>query len=307
MRTTTAPSTATAEWALWSTCARLVVTDPAALPAARAIADDYLKRVDDVANRFREDSEIRTLVRDDDGFVTLSVVLADLVEEALAAAEITDGDVDLTVGSALRRLGYDRDLSLVTDTSPLRAVIRPVPGWRSLSLRGSRMRLPEGVELDLGAIAKAVAADRVAALVHDALDVGVLVSLGGDIATAGPAQYHGWQIHVQDRADDPATQVSLPAGTAIATSSSTARQWRRGDRVLHHIVDPRTGQPAELVWRSVTVAATTCSYANAITTASLVRGIAAPAWVDGLGLSGRFVAADRTVELVGGWPREAAA
>lgn len=104
-------TTASMEWALWSTAARLVVTVPSALAPARELVDAYLQQVDDAANRFRDDSEIRNLVRDRNEFVDLSPVLTDLVGEALAAADFTGGDVDPTVGTALRRLGYDRDLS----------------------------------------------------------------------------------------------------------------------------------------------------------------------------------------------------
>ena len=300
-------STAATEWDLWSTRARLVVTDPDALTDAFEIADGYLADVDDAANRFRADSEIRRL-GDHSGWVTLSPTLADLMSEALSAAELTDGDVDPTVGGAVRRLGYDRDLRLVTgDSGPLRAVVRPVPGHRSLRLVGSRLRVPAGVELDLGATAKAVAADRCARLVHATLGTGVLVSLGGDIATAGTAPDGGWQIHVQDRHEDPWTQVALPAGSAIATSSTVSRQWRRGGRTVHHVVDPRTGQPARRVWRSVTVAADTCVRANAVTTAALVRGEGAVAWVAGLGLPARFLRHDGVLVLTDGWPRGAAA
>jgi thiamine biosynthesis lipoprotein len=133
------------------------------------------------------------------------------------------------------------------------------------------------------------------------------VSLGGDIATAGPAPAGGWQVHVQDCADDPATQVSLPAGAAIATSSTVGRSWRRGGRVLHHIVDPATGQPAAPVWRSVTVAAGSCAHANTVTTAAVVRGRAAVEWVQRLGLPARFLDADGRVHLTDGWPQEVAA
>ena len=159
---------------------------------------------------------------------------------------------------------------------------RPATGASELT--GSRLRLPAGVELDLGATAKAAAADCAAGLVHDTFGTGVLVSLGGDIATAGPAPTTGWQVHVQDRDEDPWTQVELPAGSAIATSSTVSRRWVRGGRTMHHIVDPRTGQPARPFWRSVTVAAGTCVHANAVTTASLVRGEQAVDWVRGLGL-----------------------
>ena len=300
-------TTAAVEWELWSTRARLVVTDPGVLPSARELVDSYLARVDDAANRFRSDSEICRLVGRS-GEVTLSPTMAHLVDRALVAAELTDGDVDPTVGGALRRLGYDRDLQLVTaDAGPLRAVVRPAPGYRSLRLTGSRLRLPVGVELDLGATAKAAAADCAAELVHDTLGTGVLVSLGGDIATAGPAPTTGWQVHVQDRDEDPWTQVELPAGSAIATSSTVSRRWVRGGRTMHHIVDPRTGQPARPFWRSVTVAAGTCVHANAVTTASLVRGEKAVDWVRDLGLPARFLRHDGVLVHTNGWPTGLAA
>ncbi len=298
---------ASVEWELWSTRARLVVTNPGVLGTARELVDAYLGKVDDAANRFRDDSEISRL-RDRDGWVTLSPTLTHLLERALSAAELTDGDVDPTVGGAMRRLGYDRDLRLVTDdTGPVRAVLSPVPGYRSLRLEGSRLRLPAGVELDLGATAKAVAADRAAELVHGALGTGVLVSLGGDISTAGRPPGSGWQIHVQDRDEDPWTQVALPSGSAIATSSTVNRQWVRGGRTLHHVLDPRTGQPASAFWRSVTVAADTCLHANAITTAALVRGERAVEWVRGLGLPARFLRHDGVLVLTDGWPQGEAA
>jgi thiamine biosynthesis lipoprotein len=300
-------TTAAVEWELWSTRARLVVTDPGVLASARELVDSYLARVDDAANRFRSDSEICRLAGRS-GEVTLSPTMAHLVDRALVAADLTDGDVDPTVGGALRRLGYDRDLQLVTDgAGPLRAVIRPAPGYRSLRLTGARLRLPAGVELDLGATAKAVAADRAAALVHGALGTGVLVSLGGDIATAGPAPTTGWQVHVQDRDEDPWTQVELPAGSAIATSSTVSRRWVRDGRVMHHIVDPRTGRPARPFWRSVTVAAGTCLLANAVTTASLVRGDKAVDWVRDLGLPARFLRHDGVLVHTEGWPTGLAA
>ena len=114
-------------------------------------------------------------------------------------------------------------------------------------------------------------------------------------------------MHVQDRDEDPWTQVELPAGSAIATSSTVARQWRRGGRTLHHVVDPRTGQPARPVWRSVTVAAGTCLHANAVTTAALVRGEKAVDWVRGLGLPARFLRADGVLVHTDGWPTGEAA
>src|SRR5439155_211390 len=104
------------------------------------------------------------------------------------------------------------------------------------------------------------------------LGVGVLVALGGDIATAGPAPDQGWQILVQDRPGDPSCTVRLPAGAALATSSTAGRTWGRRGELLHHIVDPRTGRPAPTVWRTVSVAAGSCLRANTLSTAAIVRG-----------------------------------
>jgi thiamine biosynthesis lipoprotein len=292
------------EWELWSTRARLVVTDPAALDPALLLVDDLLADVEAAASRFRPDSEVSVLAPGPDGTVLVSPMLADLLEEALDAARRTDGAVDPTIGASLAALGYDRDIRLVESGPGLVALVRPVPGWRTLRLAGRRLGLPAGVQLDLGATAKAVAADRAAALVADRLGTGVLVSLGGDIATAGPAPAEGWQVRVQDTGADPACQVALPAGSALATSSTVRRTWHRSGEQLHHIIDPATGRSADTSWRSVSVAATTCSIANAAATATIVKGAAGLAWLSATRLPARLVDRDGTVHLRNGWPGE---
>ena len=290
------------EWPVWSTTARLVVTEPSALPTARVLVESMLAEIDLACSRFRPDSELMAASRST-GPVQVSPLLATLVEVALRAAQESGGAVDPTVGSALCALGYDRDLSTVeVDGMPIPVAVKPAPGWRSVKLVGNELTVPRGVLLDLGASAKAFAADCCARLVADALDTGVLVSLGGDIATAGPAPESGWQILVQDRPDDPSCVLKMPAGKAIATSSTRSRQWRRGDRVLHHVLDPRTCQPAARTWRSVTVVADHCMDANTLTTAALVRGEDAPAMLREHGVPARLVAADGTVRKLGGWP-----
>jgi thiamine biosynthesis lipoprotein len=166
------------------------------------------------------------------------------------------------------------------------------------------------VHLDLGATAKAWAADRAASRLAGALGCGVLVGLGGDIAVAGPPPPGGWRIRVQDitgRPEDPpagpAAVVAIRDG-GLATSSTTARRWRRGGDVLHHILDPRTGLPAAVHWRTVSVAAATCVDANTASTAAIIRGPQALDWLSNLGLPARLVDAAGTVRTVGGWPAE---
>ncbi len=295
-----------ADWSLWSTTARLVVTDADTLPEARRLLDGLLTEVERACSRFRDDSEVRRLRTGPDGRVTLGPVLAELLRVALEVAERTDGAVDPTVGSALRGLGYDRDLRLVPRDGRLVAVVRPVPGHRALRLDGDVLQVRPGVDpaevIDLGATAKAWAADTGARLVAGTLGTGVLVSLGGDVATAGPGPDGAWRVSVADDVRDPAQTVALEPGWAMATSSTVRRTWRAADGTHHHVVDPRTGRDADPVWRTVTVAAPSCLRANAASTAAVVLGPDAPAWLRDRGLDARLVGADGRTTLVGGWP-----
>lgn len=289
---------------LWSTTASIVVTDPSALDAVVEIVRDRLAEIELACSRFREDSEIRGLTPGDN---RVSSLLADLVGTALGAARNTDGLVDPTVGGAVRALGYDRSIELVHPHGSPVTVRSEVPGWRRVRLDGDLLELPAGVELDLGATAKAYAADLTARAAAETVGVGVLVELGGDISTAGPTPAGGWQVLVEDSAEDPASQVTVYDGSAIATSSTVRRAWRRGGVRLHHIVDPRTAAPAPAIWRSVTVAAPTCVEANTASTASIVLGRAAPQWLRERGLDARLVDQRHRVVRVGGWPRDEAA
>ena len=144
--------------------------------------------------------------------------------------------------------------------------------------RASRtVQVPRGVQLDLGATAKALAADRAAVIAAAATGAGVLVSLGGDIAVAGSAPADGWPIALADDHGSPAggPVITIAAG-GLATSSTTVRRWRRGGDTVHHILDPATGAPCPVVWRTVSVAARTCVEANAASTAAIVLGPGAP-------------------------------
>jgi thiamine biosynthesis lipoprotein len=295
-----------ADWPVWSTTARVVVTEVHQLERAVEITRLVLDQVDAACSRFRPDSELARLSPELPNGVEVSGMLAALVREALRAAELTDGDVDPTLGNELASLGYDRDIALVTDrafgTTVTRVAI--VPGWRRVVLDGRRLTVPPDLALDLGATAKAFAADLAAARIAAELPTGVLVSLGGDIATAGPSPDGGWVVLVQDLPADPRATVTLAAGFALATSSTQKRQWTRSGERMHHILDPRLGRPAEPVWRSATVSARSCVEANTVSTACIVRGHRALDLVRDRGLPARLVDREARVVTLGGWPAE---
>jgi thiamine biosynthesis lipoprotein ApbE len=314
-----------ADWQALGTQVWLLVTDPAQLAEARRLLEADLDAVDRACSRFRPDSELMRLgtAAGDDGPASvstaevsttqLSPLLAEAIAVALRAARLTDGDVDPTVADAMSALGYDRDFALLPDAGPpVRMTVRAVPGWRQVGLdeESGLLTLPRGVHLDLGATAKAWAADRSAARLAGALGCGVLVGLGGDISVTGPPPEGGWRIRVQDvtgRPEDPppgpAAVVAIQQG-GLATSSTTARRWRRGGDVLHHILDPRTGLPAAVHWRTVSVAAATCVDANTASTAAIIRGPQALDWLSNLGFPARLVDTAGNVRTVGGWPAE---
>jgi thiamine biosynthesis lipoprotein len=270
-----------------------------------------LAELDVACSRFRPDPEIARIARapgDGAGMVTvtLSPLLAEAIAVALRAARLTDGDVDPTVGAALRALGYDRDFGQVAPTAgAVRLAALYVPGWPVIDLDPAtrRLRLPVGVQLDLGATAAGWAADRAADRIAKELDCGVLVSLGGDTSVAGEPPGDGWRIGVRDVSGGPGTVIAIRDG-GVATSSTAARSWQRGGEVLHHILDPRTALPAAPVWRTVSVAATSCADANAAATAAIIRGRYGPGWLASLGLPSRLVAADGTVQVIAGWPED---
>ena len=130
------------------------------------------------------------------------------------------------------------------------------------------------------------------------------------MAVAGPPPEGGWRIGVAEsaRRANPVHDcvVALYSG-GVATSGTTARTWRRAGRTLHHIVDPRTGWPASPIWRSVTVAAPSCTSANTASTAAVVWGEDAPFELAQRGLAARLVAAEGEVVEVGAWPRRSGA
>jgi thiamine biosynthesis lipoprotein len=163
------------------------------------------------------------------------------------------------------------------------------------------------VSLDLGATAKALAADRAAERASASTGSGALVSLGGDIALAGPAPPEGWRIRVTDdhRSDvtAPGQWITLRSG-GLATSSVTARRWETGTGTAHHLVDPATGRSATGPWRTVSVTAASCLDANIASTAAIVRGERAIGWLESLCLPSRLVSTEGSVLHLAGWPAE---
>ena len=306
---------AVAERGALGTSARVAVWPPGSLGLACAAADDVLAGLDRQASRFRPDSELSWLHAAGGGRFLLSDGLAEAVGVALAAARWTGGLTDPTIGDALVSLGYDRDFAAIGKDGDLAAIggkgtppgATAAPGWQLVRLDGPLLRIPPGIRLDLGATAKGLGSDRAVRAVMAAAggQGGVLISLGGDIAVGGTPPRDGWPVTVAEEPGQAGQLVRLTAG-AVATSSVTVRRWRRGGAEVHHIVDPRTGRPADGPWRTATVAAATCADANAASTAAIVAGAAAEDWLATAVLPARLTGHDGRVRDLNGWPGPAA-
>jgi thiamine biosynthesis lipoprotein len=339
---------ATASFPALGTSATVAVTDPDQLDIATALLRDHADQLDLACSRFRDDSELtRINDRAGRGAVPVSPLLLRHVAAAVRAARITAGRVDPTVGVALETVGYDRDFaSVAPDGPPLQIVARPIPGWSTVIVdeANATIALRTGVRLDLGATAKALCADDAAAAIAAESGCGVLVSLGGDVAVAGPPPTHasatppvtgpppssagphppdagrppadtgatppgGWPVHISehhaDPLDGPGPVVTISAG-GLASSSPRARRWIRGGREMHHLIDPATSEPATGYWSLVSVAAATCLGANIASCAAVVLGPGAAGWLGDLGLPARLVTAGGKVTTVAGWPDEVA-
>src|SRR5437016_6869982 len=162
------------------TTAVVAVTDATVSERAGSLLAAELDAIDRACSRFRDDSELARLNASAGRWRSVSPLFLAALEVALAAARTTDGLVDPTIGRALRVLGYDRDFaSVAADGASLRVRVERTAGWRAIDVDSAahRVRVPPRVELDLGATAKAFAADRAALGIALATGTGVIVSL----------------------------------------------------------------------------------------------------------------------------------
>lgn len=268
--------------------------------AVRALFGEW----ESVLSRFRPESELSRLNERAGRPTAVSSLLYDVVASALAAARITRGAFDPTILPDLVRLGYDRTFAdLPDDASPARRLPFVGGQWHGIRLDSERRRilLPPGAALDVGGIAKGMAVDAALDRLERELGTGTaLVDAGGDLAVRGlPPGQRSWQVAIEGTT----RPVALGHG-ALATSGSSRRRWLQDGVERHHLIDPRTGEPAASGLRSVTVAAATCRQAEVGATAAFVLGAAeGAALIERHKLAGLLIGSSG-VDTVGRWPNQ---
>ena len=289
---------------IWGLSGTLVTEHEHQLNFAQERLWHWLNEFDETCNRFRNDSEISRVNARAGETVAISATFELALGAALLARDATDGLCDPSVLPALLALGYDVDYDVLKRRGDT-ALAAPVKGVGvdafTLDRVAHTLTLAPGCQLDLGASAKALAADLIA---NDVAPTGgVVVEVGGDVAVRGRGPQGLWAIGLSDSLEVHGNEprVAIHDG-GIATSSRSTRTWRASGQLVNHIVDPRTGSFAVGPYATATVSASSCVLANAFATASLLWGEDAAYHVAQAGWSGRFVRDDGSVEFVGGWP-----
>ena len=262
-----------------------IVVAGASAPERAAIERLFHAR-DAIFSRFRSDSELNRVNAAAGGPVRVSAEFAEMLDVAFAAAHETDGLVDPTFGAELVAAGYDTDFAGIAQVDG--SCVRPAGprGCEAVRRLPRHVVVPRGMQLDLNGVVKGRTVDDALAL----LSGDGFVSAGGDLAARG------------------ALVASLPRGGtvrlvrgALATSGTDRRRWLRGGDLRHHLIDPRTREPASSPWEQVTVCGRTCLGADVAAKAAFLLGPAGPDWLDVRGLPGRFVTADAEVTLNRTW------
>jgi thiamine biosynthesis lipoprotein len=225
---------------------------------------EWFEQVEQVCSRFRHNSELSQLNRDPAPPRTLGGMLHDVIHAGSRAFELSDGLVDIGVGSAVKAWGYDCSFESVTDLACPPVALSP-SAWR---LEGALLHRIPGVSLDLGGIAKGWSSDR-------AIDQGLamVVSAGGDLRSAHPDT----TASVVDLEGSVVARVHVGLG-ALATSSIGRRRWRVGGIEVSHLIDPRTMEPADTPVISATVLADTAVDAETGAKVVLLLGADGLAW-----------------------------
>ncbi|HLH61228.1 MAG TPA: FAD:protein FMN transferase [Ktedonobacteraceae bacterium] len=289
-------------WAMGTTISLLLPENrlKVGTSAVRSLFSEW----EQVLSRFLPESELSRLNAQAGEPVAVSDLLYTVLLRAVAAAQATSGVYDPTLLGQIVGLGYDRTFDALPASLPdTRIRIEPGGGWRGIYLDSAKriVKLSTGVGLDFGGIAKGMAVDAaLERLQGKGIDT-ALVNAGGDLAVIGLPPGEGqWSITVPGK--DTFWSMPLRRG-AMATSGIARRHWQQGKQQRHHLLDPRTGEPAQTDLWSVTVVADRCEQVEVAAKVAFILGSKdGKAFLQDHQLAGLLVHVDGTWEATDAWP-----
>lgn len=272
---------------------------------AERLAHELFEEWEQALSRFRPDSEANRLSASSGRYVRVSSTLYQTLTTSLDAARATRGVFDPTLRERMIQIGYDRSFEALMPRQPEPMSDEPAitGAWREIRTDDARhmARMPHGIGLDFGGIGKGMAVDAALDLLDEAGIDPALVNAGGDLAVRGaPEGERSWTVAIPGKGR--AWTVGLTHG-ALATSGVERRRWRQGDVERHHLIDPRTGEPAQTGLWSVTAAAGSCAQAEVAAKTALILGEErGGAFIEEAGLAALLVRDDGQWRAAGSWP-----
>ncbi len=245
--------------------------------AAHALLAELPSRVEALEarlSRFRPDSELMRFNAQAGDWVAVSEVLWKVLMTARHMARLTSGLFNPFVMPALLEIGYDRSFDTGLDGARASTASVSIPDWRSLELDAAthRARIPAHSAIDLGGIGKGWAAQYL--LTQWSVSMPALMDFGGDIAARGaPDGQAGWIAAIDDPFNEAPLLHILLRDQSAATSGIDYRRWRDADgQTQHHLIDPRSGRPAQTDILTISVIHPSLVYAEAYAKAALLMG-----------------------------------
>ena len=238
------------------------------------------------------------------GSGTLTGKASSLMEQALEICRRTDGALDLSIYPIVRAWGFTTGSYQVPDEAEIQALL-PLVDYRKIQYDAATgtVTLPEGMEIDLGSVAKGYAGQLAAQMLREHGVQSALLNLGGNVQTVG-AKPDGspWQIGIKDPQGEDAMMVLSVEDQAVVTSGGYERYFEQDGQTYWHIMDPSTGHPADSGLISVTIVGDEGVVCDGLTTALFVMGLekAADLWAQSGDFEAVFVTASGEVYITEG-------
>lgn len=282
------------EWRALGVHCRVASTQEIDGPAVTRVVEGWEQQL----SRFRPDSDLMVLNRMRRAHVSATVHQVLMVAREIA--EWSQGLVVPSLAQQMHEIGYDRSFEFMKLQQSAEVTATVVPDWRRIQVHGRQVTLPAHLSIDMAGVAKGWMAQQLVSHLASTNPV-VLVQLGGDIVVSAPMT-DPWCIAIEHPfGETPVAHIALAEG-AVMTSSVYRRRWKRANRPVHHIIDPRSGSPAQSDVATATVIAADAAYAEAGAKVAVILGVnAGLAWLSARGLPALIVDHAGQVHMNSAW------
>ena len=249
------------------------------------------------------DSEIAVI--NENGYGKVTGDTSDLISAALSLCKRTDGALDISVYPIVHAWGFTTGNYQVPDDASIQALL-PLVDYTQIDYQqdSGDIQLPDGMEIDLGSVAKGYAGQKAADFLKENGVTSGLLSLGGNIQAIGSKPDGSpWKIGIQDPFQNESPMMVLSVtDKSVVTSGGYERYFQQDGKTYWHIMDPSTGYPAENGLVSVTIVGTDGMLCDGLSTSLFVMGLekAADFWGSSDDFDAVFVTEDQTVYITEG-------